>query len=493
MFESAELGRKMSKKEYEARVPQLRMDLLDAQTKLKAAKFPVLIIIGGVDGAGKGETVNLLSEWLDPRFLEVSAFDRPSDEERERPDYWRFWRVMPPKGKIGVFFGSWYTDPIVKRTCGNIGDPELNSLVDQIRKHENLWVDDGMLLIKFWFHLSKEAQRKRLKSLEKDDKTAWRVTPTDWKHFEMYDSFRDVSGRVISATSTPDAPWTIVEGEDPQYRSVLVGETLLELLKRRLEAPKPPRLEEKHSSIIKREEQGILEKLDVSKSIEAKDYKKQIELAQGKLNKAYRKAKAKGVPLVLLFEGWDAAGKGGLIRRITPAMDARDYRIVPIAAPTDEEKARHYLWRFWRNLPREGKVTIFDRSWYGRVLVERIEGFARKEEWSRAYSEINDFEQQLADNGIVLIKFWLHIDKDEQLRRFKDRAATPFKNFKITDEDWRNREKWDDYEIAVNKMVARTSTTWAPWYLLEGNDKKYARVKAVNTVVDALKKRLKED
>jgi polyphosphate:AMP phosphotransferase len=362
---------------------------------------------------------------------------------------------------------------------------------------EKMLVDDGALIVKFWFHLGKDAQEKRLKSLEKKDETRWRVTPTDWKHFAMYDRFRDVSGRMLAATSTAEASWLVVEGEDARYRSLTVGNTLLELVTERINrvrskptapatpvAARPP--EATRSTTV-------LDRLDLTQTVEAGKYRKELERLQGKLNTVYRKAKEKGISTVLLFEGSDSAGKGGLIRRITPALDARDYRIIPIAAPSDEERAQHYLWRFWRHLPGKGRIAIYDRSWYGRVLVERVEGFAKPHEWGRAFAEINEFERQLVSHGIVLLKFWLHIDKDEQLRRFKEREDTPFKRFKITEEDWRNREKWDDYEIAVNEMVERTATLNAPWHLLEGNDKKFARIKALQIVHDALRKALKGD
>ncbi len=197
--------------------------------------------------------------------------------------------------------------------------------------------------------------------------------------------------------------------------------------------------------------------------------------------------------VVLVFEGVDAGGKGGAIRRITSAVDARLYRTMSVAAPTDEEKAHHYLWRFWRHVPRAGHMIIYDRSWYGRVLVERVEGFASEADWRRAYSEINEFEEQLVENGAILLKFWLQVSDEEQLRRFQDREDTPYKRYKITDEDWRNREKGPEYKSAVNEMVARTSTEHAPWTLVEGDDKPYARVKVLTTVCDAMRKALKNE
>jgi polyphosphate:AMP phosphotransferase len=488
MFETAELGRKISKEDYKAQEPELRMQLLEVQEDLKQASFPVIILIGGVDGAGKGETVNLLHEWMDPRYLQAYAFGLPSDEERERPEAWRFWRVLPPKGRIGIFFGSWYTRPIVDCVYEKINEAELEAALVSINTFEKELVDDGALIIKFWFHLSKKAQEQRLKALSENPKTRWRVTKTDWKHFKIYDTFRRISERALRTTSTGEAPWTIVEGEDARYRSITVGNHILETITKRLAAEKnnehaaaPPKKETDETPYT------LLNTLDLSQSLSDDKYKSQLEKYQGKLNLLYRKAKEKGLSAILVFEGWDAAGKGGIIRRITPAMDARDYQIIPIAAPTEEERAHHYLWRFWRHLPRAGRVTIFDRSWYGRVLVERVEGFAAEDEWKRAYAEIVNFEEKLDKHGILLLKFWVHIDKDEQLRRFQLRQNTAYKHFKITDEDFRNREKWNDYEIAANEMIERTGTEFAPWYLIEANDKKFARIKALKIFYERLK------
>lgn len=492
MFETAELGRKISKDEYREREPELRMQLLEVQEELKNANFPVIIVIGGVDGAGKGETVNLLHEWMDPRYLHAVAFGTPSDEERERPEAWRFWRTLPPKGRVGIFFGSWYTRPIIDCVFDRTSEADLDSALVSINAFEKELVDDGALIIKFWFHLSKTSQEKRLKNLSKDKKTRWRVTKTDWKHFKIYDTFRHVSERAIRATSTGEAQWLIVEGEDARYRSITVGEHILEQISKRL-ARKSERQRGAAKKPKVREQLSLLGTLDLARSLSDDEYKSSLEEYQGRLNLLYRRFKAKDRSAILIFEGWDAAGKGGIIRRISGAMDARDYQIIPIAAPTEEERAHHYLWRFWRQLPRSGRVTIFDRSWYGRVLVERVEGFATEDEWKRAYSEIVNFEEQLHRHGMVLLKFWVHIDKEEQLQRFKLRQDTNYKHFKITDEDFRNRERWDEYEVAADEMIERTGTDFAPWHLIEANDKKYARIKTLRILCRALKTALNED
>jgi len=488
VFESAELGHKVDRTTYERAVPKLREALLNAQYDFAAAaRFPCLIVIGGVDGAGKGETVNLLNEWMDPRHIQTHAFAEPSDEERERPRMWRFWRALPGKGKLGIFFGAWHTDPIIGRVMREIKLTKFNAEIDQVVRFERMLTDDGMLLIKLWFHLSKERQRKRLKALESDPQTRWRVTDTDWERFKLYDRFRAVSEYYLSHTSTGEAPWTVVEGEDARYRSLTVGKLFLASLRERLDRKAPVQPASKPPALLPAiDGRNLLGALDLSKRLPVQKYASQLEKWQGRLNLLSRDPKFKRVSVIILFEGSDAAGKGGAIRRITGALDARHYQGIPIAAPTDEERAQPYLWRFWRHLPRRGRFTIYDRSWYGRVLVERVEGFCTEPDWMRAYSEINDFEEQLVLNNTVLTKFWLQISKDEQLKRFKLREKTSFKRFKITAEDWRNRKKWDAYQIAADEMIQRTSTAPAPWTLVESNDKSFARIKVLKTLVQQI-------
>jgi polyphosphate:AMP phosphotransferase len=494
MFESAELGHKIDKATYDAEVPKLREALLEAQMELaKQAKFPVVILIGGVDGAGRGETVNQLNEWMDPRFLQTHGMGEPSDEELDRPMMWRFWRELPPKGRIGIFLGSWYTWPILNRVRGATKNAELDQSLERAKKLEKMLVDEGALVLKFWMHLSKEKQDKRLKALEKDAKTRWRVTKRDWEHYQQYDKFNTVNERVIRHTSTADAPWTIVEGYDARYRSLTVGKIILDAVKKRMKQPAKRVTEVTAPPPMPSIDQlNVLKMLDLKQKLEKKKYESELEKYQGKLAMLTRSPKFRKITVVAMFEGNDAAGKGGAVRRITGALDARQYNIIPIAAPTEEERAQPYLWRFWRHIPRRGRLTIFDRSWYGRVLVERVEKFCSEADWMRAYSEINDFESQLVRHDIVVVKFWLSISKEEQLRRFKEREKIAFKRFKITAEDWRNREKWDDYEHAVCDMVDRTSTEIAPWTLVEANDKNFARIKILKTLCERIEGALKK-
>ncbi len=513
MFEAAELGQTVDKPTYDRAVATLREELLAAQEELRRADFPVIVVIGGVDGAGKGETVNTLLEWMDPRFVETFALGPPSDEERARPRYWRFWRALPPRGKIGIFFGGWHSAPIVDRAYRRINAAEMERQLVEVNAFERLLVDDGALLVKFWMHLSKKRQRRRLEALAKDPRTRWRVTPTDWEHFEMYDRFAKISAQALRRTSTGDAPWTIVEGFDRRFQTLTVGRHLLDRLRAHQAArtsPQPARAATASSAssvttaatpvttptaaAIPIATAGrpttILSTLDLTRALDEDAYQDRLEEAQGQLNLIARKAARAGRSVVAVYEGVDAAGKGGNIRRVTGALDARMYRIVPIAAPTEEERQHPYLWRFWRHLPPAGRLTIFDRSWYGRVLVERVEGLCPPAAWRRAYAEINDFEEQLVGHGHVLVKFWLQIGQDEQLRRFQDRAATGWKRFKITDEDWRNRERWDAYEEAVNEMIERTSTEYAPWTLVGTNCKRLARITTLETLHAAIARAL---
>jgi polyphosphate:AMP phosphotransferase len=490
MFRAAEIGRRVDKKDYEAQVPALRESLLSLQQELRQAPFPVVIVLSGDDRIGIGETLSLLHEWMDPRYLETNVLDVPTDEEGENPEFWRFWRSLPPRGRIGIVFGSWYRKTIRWAVRNPGKTAKLDAELARINFFENELADDGALILKFWLHLKKAHMEKRLRELKSDPKAHWLNLKDERRILRLYDKGRRVIERVLAATSTGEAPWRVVEGFDRRYRNLVIGQTLREELKAHLQTPVPVPTKRAAPARVTADQFTILRTLDLTKRVPKAKYSRQVDKWQSEITRLQQVAIAKRVSAILVFEGWDAAGKGGIIRRVTGAMDARHYRVIPIAAPTEDENRYHYLWRFWRHLPRAGRVTIFDRSWYGRVLVERVEGLATEAEWRRAYREINDFEEQLAEHGIVLVKFWLHIDKAEQLRRFREREKTPYKKYKITADDWRNRAKWDAYEAAVNEMLARTSTDSAPWTLVEANDKYYARLKVLRTFAEALRRSL---
>jgi polyphosphate:AMP phosphotransferase len=493
MFESAELGHSVDKARYAKEVPALRAALLDAQYELlESRRFSLVIVVAGVDGGGKGNTVNTLNEWMDPRHIQAHAMDAPGAEEAGHPPFSRFWSALPPKGTIGVFFTSWYTEPILSRAYQRTRNADLDQRMDQARRFEQMLVAEGTLVLKFWFHLSKKQQLQRLEKLEKKDRTRFRVTEADWRHFGIYDRFRKASARALLETNSAEAPWIVIEGFDRRFRNLTVGKAILTALRKRLDAP-----EQKVAApattppfIAPVDGVDLINHLDLSCTIERPAYEDALEKYQRKLALLTRDPRYQQLSVVAVFEGSDAAGKGGAIRRVSSALDARQYHIRTIAAPTEDERAQPYLWRFWRNLPKRGKLAIFDRSWYGRVLVERVEGLCAEADWMRAYSEINDFEEQLTRHGILLTKFWLQISPEEQLRRFEARQTSSFKHYKMTAEDWRNRDKSAAYADAVRDVVERTSTELAPWTLVEAEDKRYGRIKVLRTLTDRIEQAL---
>lgn len=505
MFETAERSQTVDEALYDEQEPLLRHALLDAQQALRRAGRAALVLFTGVEKAGTGDTVNLLNAWMDPRWLDTLAYGPPTDDERARPRLWRYWRDLPPHGRIGLRLGAWYTGPVIRRVQGRASEGDFARALEQIADLEALLADDGLIILKFWMHLSRDAQKARLESLASDPLHAWRVTDFDWAQWRAHADLLEAGEQMILRTSTGQAPWHIVEGSDPRYRGLRVGNVLLQALESHLTPARPtPRTPELAAAPPSEEPaaaddagestphprsirpRSILRDVDMGEKPPRDDYEREQIRLQGRLNLLQRRAHDAGISLVAAFEGWDAAGKGGAIRRVTAALDARRYRVIPVAAPTDEERARHYLWRFWRHLGPAGSVTVFDRTWYGRVLVERVEGFATEDEWRRAYAEINHFEQQLCENGTVLCKFWLHITRDEQAERFEDRQNTPYKQWKITEEDWRNRARWDDYEVAVHDMIERTSTARSPWTVVPANHKRRSRLTVLATLCDRL-------
>ncbi|MDP3424062.1 MAG: polyphosphate:AMP phosphotransferase [Burkholderiaceae bacterium] len=491
MFESAEIGHTMDRKAYKNAEPALREALLQAQFKLlEAGHRAVVVLINGVDGAGKGETANLFNEWMDPRHIRTEAFAaRPGDQaDNGRPAMWRFWQVLPPKGHVGILFGNWYTDPIVQHAMEPDKKGRFQARLEEIRAFERMLTDEGVILLKLWFHMSRDGVRNRLKALEKDPKTAWRVTPADWERLEHYSAFVQSSSKALRKTSTGDAPWLVIDGSDPAYRSITAGQHLLAALQLGTQpaADAPTSHHAAPQAPPPLDGRSLLDSFDYHRTLVRKDYRDQLELLQGRLNGLLRAPELKKRSLVLVFEGMDAAGKGSTIRRITQAMDARHYRVVPVAAPNEAERAQPYLWRFWRYLPRWQHTIIFDRSWYGRVLVERVEGFCSESAWIRAYDEINAFEEQQTEAGALVVKFWLAITPEEQLKRFEARQATPHKLYKITPDDWRNRDKWPLYARAVDDMIDRTSTDIAPWHIVASDCKLWSRVEVLRLLCERL-------
>lgn len=426
-------------------------------------------------------------EWIDPRHAQVHAFGAPTPEEQSRPAAWRYWRALPAKGRAAIFFNGWYADAL---DATDVDDNARERRLADISRFERMLADEGVLLLKFWFHLTERQQKRRLKDLSDDPRTAWRVTDAERAWHERYDAHVRVAEQVIRRTSTGEAPWVVIPGADARYRAAAFGRALQAALAERLDRATHLPVDRTPALPPPMDGLNVIRALTLRQPLDKADYEEQLDEWQGRLAALSRHKRFAKTSVVAVFEGPDAAGKGGAIRRVTHALDARLYRVIPIAAPTEEERAQPYLWRFWRHLPARGHLALYDRSWYGRVLVERVERYCDEADWMRAYAEIVDFENQLLEHDTVIVKFWLQISAEEQLARFQEREKTPWKQFKITPEDWRNRDKWDAYERAVCDMIERTSTEGAPWTLVESDNKYFARIKVLKTLVRALEQRL---
>jgi len=491
MFETLEVGKRIKNDEFDELEQPLRERLLRAQLELSERDYPVIIVIAGLDGAGKGSLVQQLNEWMDPRWIETNTFWEHSDEEESRPFFWRFWRRLPVRGQIGIFLGSWYTRPTQAAVNGEMEQEEFALYCKQIESFEQMLSDDGALVIKLWLHISHDTQKKRLQDAAPHRQTTHRGSDSTYELRGRYERTLEVCEQLILATDSSHSPWQLIEAQDRHYRDITVGELVLQaMLSRANRQHCEVAAEKQASTALTGPQPTVLDNVDLSLKLKRDVYKDRLDECQEQLQDLAWQAYLQKRSVVAVFEGWDAAGKGSAIRRVTRAIDPRLFHLVQIAAPSDEEQAQHYLWRFWRQLQRDGRCTLFDRSWYGRVLVERVEGFAAPAEWQRAYSEINQFEKQLVDHGVIVMKFWLHISADEQEKRFRAREEAPHKQHKLTEDDWRNRSRWHEYELAVDQMVSHTSTRHAPWTLVAGNDKRYARVQILETFCSTLRKAL---
>lgn len=499
MLEKLDLTKKLDKKEYKERMEKLAPKLGKLQRACKELGIPVMIAFEGYDAAGKGLQIGELIQALDPRGFEVYAVKKETREEKMHPFLWRFWMKMPARGRIAIYDSSWYRKVLIDRFDKKISDKDVEKAYRSILSFEEQLAADGMVLIKFFLAIDQEEQKKRFDKLLDSRETAWRVAKGDRKRNKNFEKYQAMNEEMLSRTDTSHAPWNLVEAVDRRFATVKIYETVAQILEEKVEAvrqqqaksqepPKEPAQAEEN-----RAEETILSRADLTLSYTKEEYKERLKKLQKKIQKLHGELYRRRIPVVLGFEGWDAGGKGGAIKRLTQKMDPRGCVVHPTASPNDIERAHHYLWRFWIDMPKAGHVTIFDRTWYGRVMVERIEGFCSRGEWQRAYKEINDMERDLTDSGAIVLKFWMQIDKDEQERRFRAREENPEKRWKITDEDWRNRAKWDQYEEAVNEMLLRTSTPNAPWIVVEGNCKYYARIKVLETVCDAIEARIRED
>jgi polyphosphate:AMP phosphotransferase len=488
-LDTINLSKKTEKSEYKKIVSKLELEAGALQRSAREKGVPVVIIFEGWGAAGKGTQINNLMLMLDPRGFNVYLTKTANEEEFMRPFLWRFWGRLPAAGRMAIFDRSWYRRVLNDRVEKLVSKKEYHRAYEEINTFERQLADDGTVIVKFFLHISKKEQKKRFKALLADPATAWKVSKNDRKQHKNYSEYVAVIEDMLNKTWTKNAPWTVVEANDQRYASVKILETLIARLSGRLSAHRKPPVVAS-SPLLPGKVPAVLDKIDLSVSMTQENYEDCLKKCQKRLHEIEYEIYIKRIPVLVVYEGWDASGKGGNIRRLVQGLDPRGYEVVPVAAPNDVEKAHHYLWRFWQKVPKAGHITIFDRSWYGRVMVERVEGFCTEAQWKRAYCEIREFEAELADSGMVVVKFWLHIDKDEQLRRFKQRQTIPYKTWKITDEDWRNREKWGLYKNAVDEMIFRTGTKNAPWTVVEANCKLYARIKTMQTVIRAIEKKL---
>ena len=475
--------------ELDERLKAARAKLAVQQMQIKEHKLPVFVLFEGWGAAGKGSVLGKVILNIDPRFFKVFTMDIPTEEEKRKPFLYRYFVKIPEAGKFCFLDSGWMDE--VTRDClhEDLSDKDYKKRIDSVKRFERQLTDNGYLVMKFFFHISQKEQQKRLKGLEEDENTSWRVSENDMWQNMHYEKCLKAYDRYLNDTNVSTSPWYIVDAKNKKWAQLQVLETLVSGRDTSLQnrAMAGPLLQ----NVFPMEKMPKLSEISLDKSLTPEEYKKELSELQARLGVLHNELYRRKIPVVIAYEGWDAAGKGGNIKRITGALDPRGYEVQPIASPEPHEKARHYLWRFWNRLPKTGHITIFDRTWYGRVMVERLEGFCSENDWQRAYNEINEFEKELSDWGAILIKFWVQIDKEVQLQRFTDRQNTPEKQWKITEEDWRNREKWDYYETAVNEMMKKTSTTFAPWHVLESNDKKYARIKALKIVIQEIEKKLR--
>jgi AMP-polyphosphate phosphotransferase len=463
--------------------PDLRDALLDMQRQLQQHKpCGIALIVVGMPAAGRSEVVNKLLEWLDPKHVEVHARE-PDCLAGLYPPLWRYWNVLPPRGKVAIYFIGWYDEYLRSQLLGKSAKGRAPRMLERIRQLETMLLADRVRVLKLYLQIDRKQQHQRLAELRANRATRWRVTDEDRWLARHYGRVRRVMQRCVRLTHTESSPWHTIDGADAKQRVVAAGELLLGhmqagIQRHRVNAGRDAWPEAGPALPVR--------SIPDPAPLTDEAYEHELERLQGRLALLVRKRRFAKRSVVLVFEGMDAAGKGGAIRRITAALDARQYQVVPVSAPTPEELSYPYLWRFWRRIPQLGHLAIFDRSWYGRVLVERVRDLTPQPDWQRAYAEICEFELQLAETGAVVQKFWLSIGKDEQLVRLQQRADDPLKRYKVDAEDWANRRFYDAYQLAASEMIERTHATHAPWTVVEADDKRHARIEVLRTVVAAI-------
>ncbi|MCL2099901.1 MAG: polyphosphate:AMP phosphotransferase [Oscillospiraceae bacterium] len=493
MLKNNGAGQKLTHKEYRSAVKDLEKQLAELQRKIIETELPVLIVFEGWSASGKGACISRILYPLDPRYFSVYTLSKIPEDVAMRPFLWNYWIKTPSKGRISIFDKSWHRLILPEQQeIRRLSHDEKKNFYYDTESFESQLTEDGTLIIKFFLHVSKSEQKKRFDALTSDSDTKWRVNKNDMLQNKNYDDSLKHFENMLKKSNFKFSGWNIINSDDINYAAAEIYKIIIDRIKTAISKKTAGTPIKEAPAVLKNNTaQPRLGSVDLNAGITKSEYETQLRHYQKKLAHTGYKLYVKRRPVIIVYEGWDSAGKGGNIRRLTQELDPRGYEVTPIAAPTREELSHHYLWRFWRAVPKNGHTAIFDRSWYGRVLVERVEGFCTEEQWRRAYKEINDMEAHLYNHGAVIFKFWLHIDKDEQLSRFRSREADPSKQYKMTDEDWRNREKWDEYEKAVNDMLEFTSTEYAPWTVVESCDKRYARIKTLKIVSDTLEEKLK--
>ncbi len=478
----------LSQDEMKKILKETRQKLALQQQKIKEKKLPVLVMVEGWGAAGKGTLISYLIRDLDPRFFKVIPMKAPTSEEQRKPFLCRHMENIPESGQFVFLDSGWMEETVFARMDGELSKKEWKRRIREINIFERQLADNGYLVLKIFVDVSGKEQKKRIDKLLSQKDTSWRVGQRDLEEQKHRKKYEETFSEFIHETNTASAPWHVIDGGAKGLMELQVCQLLTDGIETAIKRQEQPA--EIPENIYPLVDMPKLAQVPLDRTLSRELYEIELDLAQKKLRRLHNKIYRMGIPVVIAYEGWDAAGKGGNIKRLTSALDARGFVVHPIASPDVHEKNRHFLWRFNSKLPKTGHIAIFDRTWYGRVMVERLEGFCSDNDWQRAYNEINEFEKGLTDWGAVVVKFWIQIDKETQLARFTQRQNTPEKQWKITDEDWRNREKWDAYEGAVDEMIAKTSTEYAPWHIIQSNDKLYARIQAINIVIQAIQDKI---
>jgi polyphosphate:AMP phosphotransferase len=479
----------INEKDYKRQMKRLQSRLAALQFVIAEYKIPLFIMFEGWSAAGKGTQIGKLLAPLDPRWFNVYSMAKTNEEANFRPFLWKYAQNMPSRGNITIYDKSWYRLAMQHDSAIRVlNERECDELFHDAAVFERQLSAGGTLIIKIFLHITRDEQKRRLDEMESHEETKWRVKANDRKQNNEYEETLERFEEMLGKSNEVN-PWTIVQSNDGNFATVEIYKMIIERIEtevRRIETAE--RL--KNTVSYMPAEKGLLARTGTRGEIEDGEYKEKLAFYQDKISMLGYMLYARRKSVVIVYEGSDAAGKGGNIKRLTNRLDPRSYEVVPIGAPTLEELNHHYLWRFWKKLPKDGHITIFDRSWYGRVLVERVEGLCAENDWKRAYDEINDFERHLSNHGTVVVKFWLSVSKEEQLMRFKERQATENKQYKITDEDWRNRERWDDYRKCVEDMIDKTSKPHAEWHVIPSDCKKYARIRTLEIVTGLMEEAL---